>query len=1216
MAPVPADLRTKTSNIVRHPRTLQLAIWFAAIVAAIGVLLGLVAPPLLRGKIASELSKKLHRPVAIEQIKINPYTLTLTVRGFLMQEKQSQTPALSFDELFVNVELQSIIRLAPVIKELRLVKPYINLVRHQDLKYNIQDLIDEFTSGPSGPTPRFALNNIQLIDGKIDFDDQPEQTKHSINALKIGVPFISSLPADVEIKVKPEFSAVINGAPFHLAGDSTTPFKDSLESKLSMQLDKLEIAKYLEYSPVALNFKVPAGQLNGKITAKFKSAPKTGSVLALSGNLNINALEMQESSAAPLLKLPNFDVVVDAFEVFANKMTLKSIRSSGLELHIGRDPKGEINLFNLVAPSANAQPAAVQNEDGKPFNYQIEEIVFDGVTIYFADDQPQRPYKTRLDNLTVKVAGLSSVAGKKANLELSFETDGKETVSHNGTVQLKPLLIEGKLDIKALRAAALSPYYQETLAAEVKDGFLDLATQYSVENKADEADIKLTGLNANLRNFRLELAGQPEPLWRAASLAIKDASVDVVKKTVIIGILEGKDGNGYIQRDKDGAVNFSQIAKPSPKSAKPSSAARAQKPNDEWNIAAKQISLDRFRINIDDRGVATPAKLSLSEVSIRGADFSTAKNRPARLTIRTKVNNKGALVLNGTAMANPLTAKLTVDGQNIELLPFQPYLDNQVNFLLTGGQIGTKGNLIFDGSGDGPVKVNYDGSVDIADFATIEKSNSNDLLKWKSLNLNALQFNLEPFKLSIGEINLGDFYSRLILGPDGKMNLQKLTPQSEETKTAPAPEKTVAKAPEAKASDKPEPAVPVAANSDKPITIGKINLTGGNVYFSDLFIKPNYNANLTGVQGTISELKAEAPGDLDIQARLDNAAPVEIKGKLNPLSKELFLDIVADAKEIELSPMTPYSGRYVGYGIEKGKLSFNVKYKLENRKLSAENKIILNQLTFGEKIDSPEATKLPVLFAVNLLKDRNGVIDIDLPISGSLDDPQFSVGGIVWRMIVNILTKAVTAPFSLLGAVFSGGAGSSGEELSYIEFDSGRASLNDAGKSKIATLAKALNNRPSINLELIGRADPASDLEGLKRVGIERKAKAQKLRDLVRQGEAQRSVDDIQFAKDEYPKYLKAAYGDESFPKPRNLIGLALDLPVAEMEKLMMQNAKIADDDVRQLASQRAQAVRDALLATSQVGGDRLFIVAAKPLTSDEQAKLKGKPNRVDLNMK
>ena len=259
MAPELADLRIKTATIVRHPRTRKIAIWFAAIIVAIGVLLGLAAPPLLRGKIASELSKKLHRPVTIEQIKFNPYALTATVRGFLMQEKQGPTPALSFDELFVNLEFRSLIRLAPVIKELRLVKPYINLVRHPDLKYNFQDLIDEFTSGPSGPTPKFALNNIQIIDGKIDFDDQPEQTKHSITALKIGVPFISSLPADVEIKVKPEFAAVINGAPFHLTGDSTTPFKDSLESRLSLTLDKLEIAKYLEYSPVALNFKVPSG---------------------------------------------------------------------------------------------------------------------------------------------------------------------------------------------------------------------------------------------------------------------------------------------------------------------------------------------------------------------------------------------------------------------------------------------------------------------------------------------------------------------------------------------------------------------------------------------------------------------------------------------------------------------------------------------------------------------------------------------------------------------------------------------------------------------------------------------------------------------------------------------------------------------------------------------------------------------------------------------
>jgi len=275
----------------------------------------------------------------------------------------------------------------------------------------------------------------------------------------------------------------------------------------------------------------------------------------------------------------------------------------------------------------------------------------------------------------------------------------------------------------------------------------------------------------------------------------------------------------------------------------------------------------------------------------------------------------------------------------------------------------------------------------------------------------------------------------------------------------------------------------------------------------------------------------------------------------------------------------------------------------------------LNQLTFGERIESPTATKLPVLLAVALMKDRNGVIDVDLPISGSLDDPQFSVGGIVLRIVINLITRAVTAPFTLLASAFGAGGGS-GEELSYIEFDNGRASLNQAAQAKIATLARALNNRPALNLEIIGRVDPLTDLDGLKRVGIERKAKAQKLKELARKGESPKSVDDVQVAPTEYPQYLKAAYGEESFPKPRNMIGLAQDLPVPEMEKLMMQHAKASDDDMRQLASQRAQAVRDAIVATGQAGAERLSVVAAKQFTAEERAKLKGRPNRVDFSMK
>lgn len=1221
------ELRRQTLHIAKHRRTRRIAIWIVSIVVAIGVLLGLAAPPLIRGKVASVLSEKLHREVTIERIKFNPYTMKASVHGFLIKERQAETAFFSFDELVVNLQFRSILRLAPVVKELRLIKPYISVVRDEELKYNFQDLIDEFTGGPpkpAGPPPRFALNNIEIIDGAIDFDDRPKHTKHNVTQLKIGVPFISSLPSHVDITVKPEFFAVLDGgAPFHFAGD-TAPFTESRDSTLDVAIDKLAIANYLAYSPVKLNFTVPSGHLNGKLRVSFRTVKDNPPVLSVTGNLGLNELEVRQGGDAPLLKLPAFEVLIDAIEVFGGKASLKSVKSDGLELHVNRSRDGKLNLANLVGaavesktPEPKTEPKAAAKAEGTPFAYLVEEIEIGQATIHISDEQPKRPYKTRLDNFRFKVAALTNEADKKAEVELSFDSQNKESFSHSGTFQLAPLLAEGKIDLKGLKPGGLRSYYEGAIAAEIREGTLDLSTQYSFEDRQGQPDLKLAGLNAALRAVHLDLAGQPQPLWRIGSLNIKDGAVDLIGKTIVLGAIEARNGTGYVQRAADGTLNLARIARA--QAPAPAPAQTAKTDGSEWRIDAKQIAFDRFRINIEDQTNPTAAKLSVADLSIRGGNFSTAKNQRAKATIRATINDRGKLSLVGSATANPVNAKFTIDAQDLELLPFQPYIEDQLNFLLTGGSVGTKGELTFDAAGSGPAQLNYRGAVQVAGFATVEKSDHADLLKWKSLALDALQYDLEPFQLRIGEITLEEFYSRLILGADGKINLQKLTVQKEEqTGEAPAPAKAAEKSPAPTPAKTGVKATAPAEQDDaapKAISIGKINLKEGNIHFSDFFVKPNYSANLTNVDGAISELKPETPGDLDLRARLDNAAPVVIKGRINPLSKDLFLDIVADAKEIELGPMSPYSGKYVGYGIEKGKLSFNVKYKLENRKLSAHNKIILNQLTFGERIDSPQATKLPVLLAVALLKDRNGVIDVELPISGSLDDPQFSVGGIVLRIFINLITRAVTAPFSLIASAFGGG-GISGDELRYIEFDNGRANLSKTALVKIETLAKALGERPALNLEIVGRVDPLTDLDGLKRVSIERKVKAQKLKVLARKREAPKSLDDVQVSADEYPQYLKAAYGEETFPKPRNIIGLAIDLPVPEMEKLMMQHAKASDDDLFQLANQRALAVRDAILGRGKVQSERLFIVAAKPLSVEERAKLKGRPNRVDFSMR
>ena len=781
------ELRSRATEIAHHPRTRKIAIWLVAIVAAFGIIAGLVAPPLLRGKLASELSTKLHRQVSIEQIRINPFAMSVTVRGFLMKERQGSATAVSFDELYANLELASLFRWGPVLKEIRLVKPYINVVRNEDRTYNFTDLIDEFTKGPPepkgppGPTPRFALNNIQVLDGKIDFDDRPEQTKHSITSIKIGVPFISSIPSQVDIKVQPAFYALVNGAPFQIDGE-TKPFEDSRESNIHLDIDKLQIPKYVEYSPIELNFKVPSGQLNSKLVVTFRTSKDKPSVLSISGNVGVADFVLHEKTDTPLLNLPAFDVVIDNVEVFAKQAILKSIKLQAPELHVTRNRDGTLNLTSLIAES-KTEKAPEQKTNEKPFGYRVDEIIVDQGKVIFTDRGPERPFEKRLENIHAAVKVLTNEPGKKATTELSFQTDAKEEFNHTGTVQLTPLLAEGQIEVKSLQLKGLRPYYESVVGVEITEGLLDLATRFAVAQKEDkQLDTKLAELNAALRSLRLNVPGEREPLWRAPLLAIKDTTVDVEKKSIVVGSFESREGNGFVQRNPDGSINFARLVKTqagASETKKPE-----QKDTAEWAVEMKRMAADRFRIVFEDRMLSPPARMTVSALSARAENVSNAKNARAKVRIQATINNKGRLRLAGALGTRPVAGRLNVDAQGIEVVPFQPYLADQVNFLLTSGEVGTKGVLAVDASGDGAAKVNYEGSVQVVDFASVEKSGSQDLLKWKSLDLSGIQFALQPMQLRINEINLAEFYARMILGADGRLNLQNLTAQKTETSEA------------------------------------------------------------------------------------------------------------------------------------------------------------------------------------------------------------------------------------------------------------------------------------------------------------------------------------------------------------------------------------------------------------------------------------------------
>ena len=381
-----------------------------------------------------------------------------------------------------------------------------------------------------------------------------------------------------------------------------------------------------------------------------------------------------------------------------------------------------------------------------------------------------------------------------------------------------------------------------------------------------------------------------------------------------------------------------------------------------------------------------------------------------------------------------------------------------------------------------------------------------------------------------------------------------------------------------------------------------ITLSKGRVDFTDNFIKPNYSADLTRIEGAISAVASDKPepATVSVAGAVDDGAPLQITGQLHPLGPRLYTDIQGSAKGIELTRLTPYAARYAGYNIEKGSLSVNVHYKVDGGKLEADNKIFLDQLTFGDKTDSPDATKLPVLFAVSLLKNTRGEIDINLPISGSLDDPQFSVGGIIWRVFVNLITKAVTAPFSLL-------SGGGGDELGFVPFEAGSAVLSDAARQRLDALAGKLNDRPALKLEATGRADPAVDVDGLRQAHVDR---------LMRVAKAKatgQSPDDVSVGADERDTWLTAAYKAADIKKPRNLVGLAKSLPPADMLALLKASAPVGPEVLRDLADTRGNAVKAYLSA--RISPERVLLTASK-VGVDGLAQDKGPSSRVQFDIK
>ncbi|MBI4757333.1 MAG: DUF748 domain-containing protein [Betaproteobacteria bacterium] len=1292
--------RAQLQALANKPLTRKVALWTIVVFAALGVLGFLVAPWASKSLIERAISEELLRPAHIGELSINPYALSATVRGFQLTEKDGQTPFVGFDELYVNLEgFESLLRLAPVLREVKLVNPRVRLVRNPDKSYNFSDILEAILAKPPKPEPtRFSVNNIQVSGGQIEFDDRPVDEKHTITDLRLGVPFVSNLPSKVDIFVEPSLGATVNGAPLALTGRSH-PFAEARETELDLNVTDVDIPHYMDYVPVPLALSVPSGRLDAALRAAFRQPAGQGPALRISGKIAVRELAVADVQGQAVAKLARLDTDIAALNVFAREAEVSSVTLRAPELELKRARDGKLNVLGLIgrtapatnstglaaqplsgdkppaAPQAADQPAApdrkpaattpsadsapppilAKQDAAPPFALRIAEIRIAEGKLGFTDEVPETPFRTTLQDISLGVKQFSLPGKEPASVELSLRSDADEAVRHSGHFTLAPVAAKGEVEISKVRLARYAPYYAPLLRFSVDEGSAGAGARYDVAMNGGVLEARAENIGFTLNGLKLTEAKQKQPLLTLESAALKDGSFDLGKREITVGEFVSSKARLNARREKDGNISLTQLLAEAPKGKEPaSSAAPAKAEAPQWAVRVKRVALDGYGVRVDDLSLPGSLPIVVDPIRLTLENVSTARGEKASVDLKATVGRRGNLSAAGTVVAQPPQADVRLDARRLDLVPLQPYFADKVNVTLTRGAVSVQGQVSgrVGEAGAKPaeaLRAGFRGTATLAEFHVVDRANSADLLKWQSLHFGGVKAGWAPLDLSVQEVALSDFYARVILDAEGRLNLREAARAPGRPDAAPAqapagnapraagdaaatptlaPGAGTAAAPTTQpgavspaqpAAAEAPPAAPAARTPAPPpdykIRVDTVTLQGGNVNFSDLFIKPNYNANLTGLGGRVTGLSSDhgTRADVEIRAELDNAAPVQIAGQVNPLAGDLYVDLKAGVKGVEMSPFTPYSGKYAGYAIEKGKLSMDVAYKVEARKLEAQNRVFLDQLTFGEKIDSPTATKLPVQLAVSLLKNSRGEIDINLPISGSLDDPQFSVGGIIVKVILNLIVKAVTAPFALLGAAFGGG-----EELAYLEFDAGRNAIVKTGEAKLQTMAKALLDRPGLKLEITGRADPETDRDGARKAAVERKVKAQKLEELVKKGQDAGSADDITLTPEEYPRYLERAYKKESFAKPRNVIGLAKSLPADDMEKLMLTNTPVSDDDLRALAASRAQAARDWLVKTGNVPPERVFVLSPRVGADDGRNKAaeKAKGSRVDFSLR
>lgn len=849
---------------------------------------------------------------------------------------------------------------------------------------------------------------------------------------------------------------------------------------------------------------------------------------------------------------------------------------------------GSLNLDELSAPFA-AAPGTAPAADQEPARLFIDRFQLRSGAVEFEDRARSTPFKARLTPVNFELLDFGTVSGSGNQYTLQATSTAGERFRWEGSFGIAPFKSQGQFELGEVQARTLWSYLQESLGFEVSDGLVGVHGTYEFAATDPELTMRVKLSDVDVAHLKMRPRGGDTDWLSFGRIAVTDTTVDLGKRIVDVASARLTESNVIASRSADGRVNLLDLLAPPSSGATSPVAAEAPAADTApaWTVNVPDLSVEGLRVAATDNFVKPAAAFTLSPVNLHLRGFSTAPGKSLDLDADLALESGGTLALQGKGVVadDTFTAHIRLDAFN--LTSIQPYLGTYTQMTLLSGVLSTELDAQYS-----PDAWSIAGRLDCTKLHTVDDALREDFVKWERLSVAGLEYRVAPGKpdnLRIARIDARSPYLRLIIAPDQTTNVGKVLAQPS---TAPGPVQTV------------HGATQSPTGASQPIVhIGKVQVENGSANFADFWITPNYAVSLQQLGGTISGLSSskDSRAKVALTGKIDRYAPAQIAGELNLLSASLFTDLRVKFDGVELTSVTPYSGRFAGYRIEKGKLSVDVRYLVENRKLDAQQRFVIDQLTLGERVDSPDAVKLPLKLAVALLKDRNGVIDLGLPLTGSLDDPQFRVGPLIWKAFVNLLGNIATSPFKLIGGLFGGG-----DEVNLIDFEPGSADLDEPARTKLASLTRALHERPQLSLDVPAIYAPDVDYQKLAKLDLENRLSA-----LARSRKhAQAAADPAKRFELLVSLYKETLPGAAVPPAALALLEIrardreisALNAANESLEMALLPGIDSFEAALQSLAQQRARAIQDALLSSGEVDAARVFMVspAAAPAANDK----------------